>query len=966
MFSLVLAASIPNAPAPAEDVVREDFDGPASPALEIPSAAPNACARTGPVAAGENSACLDDLGRQNGGPGTGRLVLTRFRNELGHAWIRTPLSPRESRVSIAFDLFVENPARGATDGFSFVLLAGGVPSAAGRGGADLGTGGLGADYLSVALDFRDDGPLDPETPCDDPFSASTCHLEVNAGSDPAKDPSLATSVELPDVFAAGKAGAPVRFSIDINEREIIVELESAFGGYGRRRTLHFPIERFSPEGECVAGFVASSGGSNVVYAVDGLAIALGPLEPPEVTWEPAPDRGGLDCGGESAVVDVWGETIALAADGTYGNVARVEAGPPTVFFLRSGGRVPAWHETDLRLSGPVSAVPSPEWESVFATEVSSPVGLRYLERVVPGRYDVRLFWAEPRPVGFGTLPAERRFDVEVQGAPVLRFFSPARAAAADLGACGAACETAVAREFSVDAPEGLLEIRVRDLGGGDTPGDALLGGYAFRRSGDATGEPPSGSIEDSRRPEAPIEDPFREVFHLDFEALTDGGPDEEIPPLGIATVNGGRFFQPGPAGGRLRLADDGVVLNAASVIFDGGGSLLFDPLAVALQIELDVYVSNPDGGPPGEGFVIGIVAGDDPSAIGAPGAGLAFHWIGAPGIGVELDLSEGGGFGDDSGYDTDGQAHLAIVGSGAAFANVDHVQDMNDFDPSLDREAGGWIDWLAPEGVHLEVLYRPEARIEVYAEAKDGSFPRRKVLDSFVTPFVETEALLGLFAATSAKTATIEVDDLRVSVAGCLDGDEEASIAGPPERTLFLGPRGVAVEEFDGSGSISGPGEEQELVYSWSVAGPLDGAEIASPCRRTTAISFFQEGVYRVTLEVDDRRCGRSPAGLREVSVLVHKGSAEPAFIRGDSNADAKVDISDAVSTLNVLFLGAGALDCRDAADSNDDGRVDISDAVYALVYLFLGGEPPPAPSPSCGEDPSGDALDCAEFPPCR
>ncbi|MGQ9590774.1 MAG: hypothetical protein ACUVYA_10820 [Planctomycetota bacterium] len=963
-LSIILAASVSNVPAPAQEIVREDFDGPESPAIELPGAAPNACARTGPVAAGENPACLDDLGRQNGGPGTGRLVLTRYRNEVGHAWVRTPLRPEESRISIAFDLFVENPTRGATDGFSFVLLEGGVPGAPGRGGAGLGTGGIGAEHLSVALDFRDDGPLDPESPCDDAFSASTCHLEVNVSSDPAKDPSIATSFEIPDVFAAGKAGAPIRFAIDLNERELAVELESALEGYGRRRAIHIPLERFSPE-ECVAGFVASAGSSNVAYAVDGLLIALAPLEPPEIVWDAERDRGGLDCGGDVALVELWGETIALAADGAYGSSVRVEAGPPTLFVLRSGGRAPTWHETDLRLPGPVSALPSPEWENVLGTAVSSPLGLRYLERVVPGRYDVRLFWAEPRPVGFGALPAERRFDVEVQGTPVLRFFSPARAAAAGLGACGAAHETAVAREFSVDAPAGLIEIRVRDLGGGDTPGDALLGGYAFRRSGEATGEPPSGDLEDSRRPEAAFEDSFREILHLDFDAPSEV-PSQEIPPLGTATVNGGRFFRPGLADGRLRLADDGALLNVASVIFDGGGSLVFDPLAVALRIELDVYVSNPDGGAPGEGFVVGIVAGDDPSAIGAPGAGLGFHWIGSPGIGVELDLSEGGGFGDDSGYDTDGQAHLAIVGSGAAFANVDHVQDMNDFDPSLDREAGGWIDWLAPEGVRLEILYRPEARVEVYAEAKDGSFPRRKVLDSFVTPFAGNKALLGLFAATSAKTATIEVDDLRVSAAGCLDGDEEASIAGPPERTLLLEPGGVAVEEFDGSGSVAGPGEEHGLRYSWSVDGPLDGAEIASPCRPATAIAFSSPGAYRVILEVDDLRCGKSPAGTREVTVLVREGSEGGTFIRGDSNADGKVDISDAVNSLSVLFLGAGALDCRDAADANDDGRLDISDAVYALVYLFLGGEPPPEPSHSCGGDPSEDRLDCADFPPCR
>ena len=35
---------------------------------------------------------------------------------------------------------------------------------------------------------------------------------------------------------------------------------------------------------------------------------------------------------------------------------------------------------------------------------------------------------------------------------------------------------------------------------------------------------------------------------------------------------------------------------------------------------------------------------------------------------------------------------------------------------------------------------------------------------------------------------------------------------------------------------------------------------------------------------------------------------------------DGTVEISDAVATLGVLFLGQGEITCDDAADSNDDG----------------------------------------------
>jgi hypothetical protein len=89
-------------------------------------------------------------------------------------------------------------------------------------------------------------------------------------------------------------------------------------------------------------------------------------------------------------------------------------------------------------------------------------------------------------------------------------------------------------------------------------------------------------------------------------------------------------------------------------------------------------------------------------------------------------------------------------------------------------------------------------------------------------------------------------------------------------------------------------------------------------------------------------------------------------FQRGDANGDALFNLTDAVHTLGFLFLGRpGALSCKDAADSNDDGKVDLADAVHTLGALFDGAPPPPSPFVVCGEDPTGDALDCESYPPC-
>jgi dockerin type I repeat protein len=84
-------------------------------------------------------------------------------------------------------------------------------------------------------------------------------------------------------------------------------------------------------------------------------------------------------------------------------------------------------------------------------------------------------------------------------------------------------------------------------------------------------------------------------------------------------------------------------------------------------------------------------------------------------------------------------------------------------------------------------------------------------------------------------------------------------------------------------------------------------------------------------------------------------------FVRGDSNSDGAVNISDATHTLGYLFTGEATIDCEDAADSNDDGTVNISDPIATLGYLFLGVGFLPPPSSSPGVDPTGDELGCRE-----
>jgi len=95
-------------------------------------------------------------------------------------------------------------------------------------------------------------------------------------------------------------------------------------------------------------------------------------------------------------------------------------------------------------------------------------------------------------------------------------------------------------------------------------------------------------------------------------------------------------------------------------------------------------------------------------------------------------------------------------------------------------------------------------------------------------------------------------------------------------------------------------------------------------------------------------------------------------FMRGDANADGRVDIGDAISVLGYLF-GTGddpskakVAACLDAADANDDGAVDIADAIATLSHLFAGAGPLPPPFFDCGIDPTEDGLDCISYGPCQ
>lgn len=82
-------------------------------------------------------------------------------------------------------------------------------------------------------------------------------------------------------------------------------------------------------------------------------------------------------------------------------------------------------------------------------------------------------------------------------------------------------------------------------------------------------------------------------------------------------------------------------------------------------------------------------------------------------------------------------------------------------------------------------------------------------------------------------------------------------------------------------------------------------------------------------------------------------------WVRGDTNSDGIVDISDAITSLRRLFLGGEVL-CTRAMETNLDGQVDLTDSVFLLLHLFSGGTPLAQPFPQCGA--AEEELPCEVF----
>jgi hypothetical protein len=170
------------------------------------------------------------------------------------------------------------------------------------------------------------------------------------------------------------------------------------------------------------------------------------------------------------------------------------------------------------------------------------------------------------------------------------------------------------------------------------------------------------------------------------------------------------------------------------------------------------------------------------------------------------------------------------------------------------------------------------------------------------------------------------------------------AIAGVPPGPVPAG----SIVTLDGSGSHGGTGEDEPVSHSWSIVS--GNAEIVGPADGPTVnLKLLAPGEARVGLTVDQTLC--SNPSSTEATIAVATGTDN--WRRCDCSGDGARDISDPITLLSWLFLGAGKPDCPAACDCSGDGAIDITDAIFDLNFQFLGGEPPPAPYPACEGFPS-------------
>ena len=740
----------------------------------------------------------------DGSGGNQVLSLTQAEGNQG-AWVWFPqeFDLGEQRVEIEFDLFL---GRGTSavpaDGAAVIFQFDNDLQAFGNIGGDLGVGNLrGAggsyEYIALGFDIWDNGASDRETHCDGRHGEqATCDVEVIQNQ---ASPHLATPPAVGDppdfISSAAVYGSPdvnthtgqetfdpddlIHVSIIFDAGVMRVRMRGGWTDLPQRGGEFFEedivldyVTQDFPERQSNIGFAATTGGANAWQWIDNLVVREGSTRVLRQS-EPPLAEGGINCA--SRRVNATNEIgFSFLADRPFGaEISREgDVEDDLIVTTSSFGRISRGADNTSVNLRPIDLSnlegAAINTSRLFINDAWSAAGVEYRAHVVPGRYDVHLFWSESSHEAANSLgQGTKLYSVYLNDEKVLCNWSAAAAAGIGSGdprtACAAALDKAVARAFELDVNAleeeeyGILRIYVEDLGN-----NAGLNALAFRRTGDATGANAGGELECIEKD--PGEEPPGTLFEDNFDDLL----DDECPPGMVCNSNN---FTPRVLGGRLRITDDTVGSTAATAIYEETVNVC----DYKLVAEFDLFLENPDGTEAADGAAFFLREGSDTTALGPGGGGLGLP-VGGAGFAVEFDTwSNGTCCNEPSGFNTpDRFTHIGIQSSGI-ISEVNHVQYNPDLRP-IEFGGTGWPNFFDPTGVNVQIEYDAGHITVTLAgiTAEGDDFGPEVVCEADLVPVFGSVATIGFAGGTGGRTHHTDIDNVFIDAA---EGDPGADNA---------------------------------------------------------------------------------------------------------------------------------------------------------------------------------------------
>ncbi len=184
-----------------------------------------------------------------------------------------------------------------------------------------------------------------------------------------------------------------------------------------------------------------------------------------------------------------------------------------------------------------------------------------------------------------------------------------------------------------------------------------------------------------------------------------------------------------------------------------------------------------------------------------------------------------------------------------------------------------------------------------------------------------------------------------MQVAMVLENDEQFTAF----QTDLLLPDGLSVVEDDGEFLLDLTGRnpsDQTIISKLRDDGAL---RMVSFCMSVRPYSGNQGPIVIINLHADEDFTGPAVIGLKysffatidgtQITLPEESSNVQQLAqqIKGDTNGDGLVNISDITALINYMLTGCSSSFHTENADMNDDGNVNITDATMLITLVIQG-----------------------------